>query len=115
MLRILWMSGAPFWKGMLVLKYFNAFTFFKLSDFNYLGKALPKDVQIDTGAFDQHKTLEDSVPKELAKWENASSTALLCSTFSIEGSEHKLVIELTQCTIYFGNAPQKGMGTQIPS
>ena len=47
--------------------YFYAFTIFTSDDFNYLGKALPKEVQMDTGALDEHETLEDRVAKELAK------------------------------------------------
>ncbi len=47
--------------------YFYAFKIFTSNDFNYLGKALPKEVQLDTGAIDEHETLEDMVAKELAK------------------------------------------------
>jgi hypothetical protein len=47
--------------------YFYAFTIFTSNDFNYLGKALPKEAQLDTGALDEHETLEDRVAKELAK------------------------------------------------
>jgi hypothetical protein len=41
--------------------------FFTSNDFNYLGKALPKEVQKDTGALDEHETLEDRAAKELTK------------------------------------------------
>jgi hypothetical protein len=47
--------------------YFYAFTIFNEDDFNYLGKALPKEVQMDTGALDESETLEDRVVKEIAK------------------------------------------------
>jgi hypothetical protein len=47
--------------------YFYAFTIFTSNDFNYLGKALPKEAQLDTGALGEHETLEDRVAKELAK------------------------------------------------
>ena len=47
--------------------YFYAFTIFTEDDFNYLGKALPKEVQMDTGALDESTTLEDRVAQEIAK------------------------------------------------
>jgi hypothetical protein len=47
--------------------YFYAFMIFTSDDFNYLGKALPKEAQMDTGAIDENETLEDRVAKELAK------------------------------------------------
>ena len=39
--------------------YFYAFTIFTFSDFNYLGKALPQEVHLDTGALDEHETLKE--------------------------------------------------------
>jgi hypothetical protein len=47
--------------------YFYAFTIFTYDDFNYLGKALPREVQMDTGALDESDNLDDRVAKELAK------------------------------------------------
>jgi hypothetical protein len=52
------------WRGRCLL---YAFTIFSSDDFNYHGKALPKEAQIDTGAIDENETLEDRVAKELAK------------------------------------------------
>jgi hypothetical protein len=36
-------------------------------DFNCLGKALPKEAQMDIGAIDENETMEDRVAKELVK------------------------------------------------
>jgi hypothetical protein len=47
--------------------YFYAFTIFTSGYFNYLGKSLPKEAQMDTGAIDENETLEDRVTKELVK------------------------------------------------
>jgi hypothetical protein len=47
--------------------YFYAFTILTSDDFNCLGKALPKEAQMDTGAIDENETMEDRVAKELAK------------------------------------------------
>jgi hypothetical protein len=47
--------------------YFYAHTIFTDDDFNYLGKALLREVQMDTGALDESETLEDRVAKELTK------------------------------------------------
>jgi hypothetical protein len=47
--------------------YFYAFTILTFDDFNCLGKALPKEAQMDTGAIDENETMEDRVVKELAK------------------------------------------------
>ena len=55
------------WRGGVEDVYFYAFTIFTSDDFNYLGKALPKEAQMDTGAIDENETLEDRVAKELAK------------------------------------------------
>jgi hypothetical protein len=51
--------------------YFYAFTIFTSDDFNFLGKALPYDVQMDTGLIDE-SNLEDRVAKELAKQKDRS-------------------------------------------
>ncbi len=45
--------------------YFYAFTI--LTDFNCLGKALPKEAQMNTGAIDENETMEDRIAKEVAK------------------------------------------------
>ena len=45
---------------------FMPLQFLHLMTFNYVGKALPKEVQMDTVALDEHETLEDRVAKELA-------------------------------------------------
>jgi hypothetical protein len=55
------------WRGGVKDVYFYAFTIFTSDDFNYLGKALPKEVQVEICALDEHETLEDMVAKELAK------------------------------------------------
>jgi hypothetical protein len=47
--------------------YFYAVTILTSDDFNCLGKALPKEAQMDTGANDENETMEDRVAKELAK------------------------------------------------
>ena len=47
--------------------YFYAFTILTSDYFNCLGKALPKEAQMDTGAIDENETMEDRVVKELAK------------------------------------------------
>jgi hypothetical protein len=47
--------------------YFYAFMILTSDDFNCLGKALPKEAQMDTGAIVKNETLEDRVTKELAK------------------------------------------------
>jgi hypothetical protein len=47
--------------------YFYAFTIITYDDFNYLGKALLREVQMDTGALDESDNLDDRVAKELAK------------------------------------------------
>jgi hypothetical protein len=54
-------------RGSIEDVYFYAYTIFTDDDFNYLGKSLPRDVQMDTGALDESETLEDRVAKELAK------------------------------------------------
>jgi hypothetical protein len=61
------MSGNLFGKAWVVKDvYFSAFKMFTSDDFNYQGKALPKEVQMDTGALNEHETQEDRVAKELA-------------------------------------------------
>jgi len=52
--------------------YFYTFTIFTSDDFNFLGKALPKDVQMDTGLIDESHTIEDRVTKELVKQKERS-------------------------------------------
>ena len=52
--------------------YFYAFTIFTSDDFNFLSKALPKDVQMDTGLIDESNRIEDRDAKELAKWKERS-------------------------------------------
>ncbi len=46
---------------------FYAFTILTSDDFNCLGKALPKEAQMDTGAIDENETMEDRIAKEVAK------------------------------------------------
>ena len=51
--------------------YFYAFTIFTSDDFNFLGKALSYDIQMDTFLLDE-SNLEDRVAKELAKQKDRS-------------------------------------------
>jgi hypothetical protein len=52
--------------------YFYAFTIFTFDDFNFLCKALPKDVQMDTSLIDESNMIEDRVAKEMAKQKERS-------------------------------------------
>ena len=62
------MNGALFWRSVVIEDvYFYAFTILTSDDFNCLGKALPKEAQMDTGAIDENETMEDRIAKEVAK------------------------------------------------
>ncbi len=52
--------------------YFYTFTSFTSNDFNFLSKALPKDVQMDTGLIEESHRIEERVTKELTKWKERS-------------------------------------------